>query len=223
MKTLYDDAMTMREARQRYFDVNGFGSDGGYEDAWVDFHIGPLPLPFPNTQGRIRALAHHDAHHLLTGYETNATGEFEIAAWEIGAGTKDYYAAWWLNLGGVAAGVLSSPRRVFRSFVKGRRERSTYGEGVDALLDLTVAEARARFTPYTGKTAPAATITDVALFAVTAIAGMTVGGISLVIGLPLVPVGLTMNIFKRRSENQAFATTSARAFGRGASSSTPTR
>src|ERR1700742_1732678 len=49
MKTVYEDTMTMREARDRYFAVNGFGANGGYDDAWVDFKIGPVPLPFPNT------------------------------------------------------------------------------------------------------------------------------------------------------------------------------
>jgi hypothetical protein len=45
----YELANTLREARERYFRANGFGESGGYDDAWVDFKLGPVPLPFPNT------------------------------------------------------------------------------------------------------------------------------------------------------------------------------
>ena len=86
MHASYTPDMTMRTARDLYFDVNGFGADGGYSEPWVDFKLGPLPLPFPNTAGRIAAVKFHDLHHVLTGYETNAIGEFEISAWELGAG-----------------------------------------------------------------------------------------------------------------------------------------
>ena len=113
MHASYTPEMTMRAARDRYFDVNGFGADGGYADTWVDFKLGPLPLPFPNTAGRIAAVKFHDLHHVLTGYETNATGEFEISAWELGAGCGSFPAAWVINHGGLAAGLVSAPAKVF--------------------------------------------------------------------------------------------------------------
>ena len=40
MHVHYDDAMTVRAAREKYFGDNGFG-DGGYEDRWVRFKVGP--------------------------------------------------------------------------------------------------------------------------------------------------------------------------------------
>src|SRR5688572_1778448 len=89
--TTYEPSATMREARARYFEVNDFGVDGGYQDAWVDFKLGPLPMPFPNTQGRLRAVAYHDLHHILTGYDTEIIGELEISAWELGAGCKSFW------------------------------------------------------------------------------------------------------------------------------------
>ena len=76
----------MRDSRRTYFEKNAFGVDGGYEDAWVDFKLGPIPFPFPNSAPRVRAVKFHDLHHVLTGYDTNFTGEVEISAWEIGAG-----------------------------------------------------------------------------------------------------------------------------------------
>ncbi|MBX3231533.1 MAG: hypothetical protein KIT84_24105 [Labilithrix sp.] len=205
MKTVYENEMTMRAARDRYFAVNQFGADGGYDDAWVDFYVGPFSVPFPNTKGRARALAHHDAHHLLTGYDTDFTGEMEIGAWELGAGCKDFYAAWWLNLGGLGAGLFGAPRRTFRAFVRGRREQSTYGEDVATLLGMTVGEARARFTPCT--TRPKATLTDVALFALTAVAALGVVAASIVLAGPLVPVGLFAKyVLKKGGKAAATAT-----------------
>jgi hypothetical protein len=193
----YPDDMTMRAARDRYFEVNAFGADGGYGDAWVDFKIGPLPLPFPNTAGRIAAVKFHDLHHVLTGYATNATGEFEISAWEIGAGCKGFVAAWVLNLGGLVAGLLASPRRIFAAFVHGRRSRTLYAEAFEPLLDETVGALRARHVGVAGDDA-GATIGDALLFACAAAAGLVVGLTLMVLVLPLVPVGLAMSWVRRR-------------------------
>src|SRR5262245_11460181 len=113
MLVTYPETMTMREARRVYFDANGFGETGGYDDAWVDFKLGPIPMPFPNTKSRLEAVRYHDLHHLLTGYDTDIIGEFEIAAWEIAAGCKGFPAAWVLNLSAMAGGLFLSPRRVF--------------------------------------------------------------------------------------------------------------
>src|SRR5688572_33141544 len=101
--------ITVREALARYFEANGFGANGGYDEPWVDFKLGPIPMPFPNTKGRVRAVGYHDLHHVLTGYTTGTIGEFEIAAWEIAAGCKGFVAAWALNLGGMAGGLFSAP------------------------------------------------------------------------------------------------------------------
>jgi len=191
--------MTMRAARARYFDVNSFGPSGGYDDAWVDFKLGPVPMPFPNTPARIRAVRHHDLHHILTGFDTDIVGEFEISAWEIAAGCKDFVAAWVLNLGGLAAGgLLRCPGRTFRAFLRGRRERTTYGEELEAMLDLPVHEARARFAPLTGQPAPKATAADVGLYALALLSGVVLGLCTFVLVLPLAPIGVCMNLLRRR-------------------------
>jgi hypothetical protein len=194
MHASYADDMTMRAARDRYFEANGFGADGGYDDAWVDFKLGPLPLPFPNTAGRVKAVKFHDLHHVLTGYETNAPGEFAISAWEIGAGCRGMPAAWVINSGGLAAGLVSSPRRTFAAYVRGLRSRSLYAEPFEPLLDKTVGEMRARFVGEAGEV----TATDVARFAVAAVTGIVVGLSFAAVTLPLVPVGLVATWLRRR-------------------------
>ena len=172
----YDPSLSVRAARSLYFRDNGFGDgdDGNYAEAWVDFKIGPIPLPFPNSAPRVRAVRYHDLHHVLTGYATDTRSEFEIAAWEIGAGCRDFWAAWQLNLGGLAAGMVSIPGRTFRAFVRGRRSKSLYGRDFEALLDRTVGDLRAEC----GVDQPAkarARASDVALFGIAWAAGICVG------------------------------------------------
>lgn len=195
----YDPALTMREARARYFEDNDFGPDGGYASPWVDIKLGPIPMPFPNTDARRRAVRYHDLHHVLTGYATDWTGEFEISAWEIAAGCKDFVVAWQLNLGGMGAALALMPRKAFRAFVRGRRSESLYGKSLDELLDLTVAEARARTNmPETGDAR--ATVMDVVLFVLAGLAGIVVGSLSFVVGVALLPVAIPgLHLAKARS------------------------
>jgi len=198
MLVAYADTMTMREARKVYFDANGFGETGGYDDAWVDFKLGPIPMPFPNTAARVEAVRFHDLHHLLTGYDTDIVGEFEIAAWEIAAGCKGYGAAWVLNLAGTAGGLVRAPGRVFAAFVRGRGQRTAYGENLDEVLALTVGAARARFTRAAGATRRA-TLADVARFVLAALVGLVVALVLFAVIVPLVPIGLFTHAMRRRA------------------------
>jgi hypothetical protein len=130
----YDPSHTLAEARDVYFEANGFPAGGGYDAKWVDFELGPIPMPFPNTDGRRRAVKIHDLHHVLTGYQTDIWGEFEISAWEVGSGCRNYYAAWVLNLGGMATGMLTVPHRTIRAFLRGRKTKNLYATRFDDAL-----------------------------------------------------------------------------------------
>lgn len=202
MHTEYDESLTMREARKVYFEVNKFGANGGYDDAWVDFSFGPVPFPIPNTASRVKAVRVHDLHHVVTGYDTDTTGEFEISGWEIGAGCKDFGAAWVLNLGGTTAGVFTAPRKVFRAFVRGRRSESLYGETFEPLLDTTVGELRRKMLP---KEEPKANAADVALFSLTAVTGLLVGLPLMALAIPIAPFGFVTLAMKKRSVRKAQA------------------
>ena len=140
--TSYPASATVADARARYFADNGF-SEADYHARWVRFRVGRLPVVFPNTASRRRAVPLHDLHHIATGYQTSLTGEAEISAWELAAGCGDYWAAWLLNSGGFALGLLIAPRRTYRAFVRGRRCRALYHQGWrDSLLTRTVGELR---------------------------------------------------------------------------------
>ena len=138
-------ATLLREARAQYFRENGLGEDGGYSKRWVKVQVASIPMGFPNSNARRRAVWLHDLHHIVTGYDTSWVGEAEIAAWELGSGCRDYYAAWLLNLAAVMVGAFIAPRRVWRAFIRGRHSNSLYHLDVDErCLDETVDTVRKR-------------------------------------------------------------------------------
>lgn len=195
MSIAYRRSDTLAEARTQYFADNHFGPDGGYNDAWVDFKLGTIPFPFPNTPGRVRAVRFHDLHHVLTGYSTDLQGEIEIAAWEIGAGCKSFLAAWQLNLSSMGFALFYSPLRSFRAFVRGRRSHSLYGLELEPLLQRRVGEVADELGV---DQAPRAVASDLPLFLLASLAGLTAGSAMLLVLLPLLPFALVGLNAKRR-------------------------
>ena len=137
--------LTLGEARARLFALGGLGEDGGYGDAWVVVRLWRIPLAFPNTDGRRRAVRFHDLHHVLTEYPTTWRGEFEISAWEVAGGVRRYWVGWLLDLLGFACGLVVCPRAVYRAFVRGRHSTNLYGDEWDeSILGRRVGELRRR-------------------------------------------------------------------------------
>jgi hypothetical protein len=191
-----DPDSTLAAARDQYFQVNGFGADGGYDAAWVDFKLGPIPMPFPNTPARKRAVRYHDLHHALTGYATDIRGEFAISAWEIGSGCKGYVAAWQLNLGGMFGGAVAMPRRTWRAFLRGRQSRNLYDARYDdALLGRRVADLRREL----GLQAPLAPArpADLAWFLLAVLAGLLIGLLFSILMIPAAIIANLAAIFRR--------------------------
>jgi hypothetical protein len=140
--TLYHADSNLRAARERYFEINNFAG-GGYEEGWVKMKAGPVPIWFPNTVARVKAVKFHDLHHVLTEYPTTWRGEAEIGAWEVATGCAAHYQAWLLNLLAFAIGLAINPRGVYRSFTRGRHSRNLYRTTFsDELLARTVGEVR---------------------------------------------------------------------------------
>jgi hypothetical protein len=198
--TDYDPRATLVEARSRYFRENGFGDDGGYADAWVDFKLGPLPFPIPNSPGRVRAVRYHDLHHVLTGYRTNFAGEVAISAWEIGAGCKGFVVAWQLNLSAMAGGILFMPRETLQAFARGRRSESLYGRDFEPLLGWTVAGAREAV--HVPSDEVRTTFGDWVGFVLAVAAGWVVGLLSFAVFLLLLPIGLLATYAKNVSDRR---------------------
>jgi len=135
---------TLRVARARYWEANGFGDDGGESKTWEIVKIGPIPIPIRNIEARKSAIRYHDLHHVVTGYDTSFAGEAEISAWELRTGCADQWVAWLLGFQILLFG-LWSPRRMLRAWTRGGHTQSLYTEDFnDALLDSTVGEVRQR-------------------------------------------------------------------------------
>jgi hypothetical protein len=196
--TIYaaDPSLTLGASRDLYFEVNGFGADGGYSDAWVDFKLGPVPMPFPNTASRVRAVRFHDLHHVLTAYGTDTLGEFEISAWELASGCADHTAAWQLNLLGMLVGTIASPRRILRAFVRGRRSKNLYRATYDeTLLSRRVGEMRAELG--LDRDPGGASASDAVLFAFYLVVGLVLGAFASLFFIPIAIFANVSALFRR--------------------------
>ena len=136
---------TVRQARQQYFEKSGFNEET-YSDRWVRLPIGPCAIYLPNPSSRKRCIPRHDIHHIVTGYGTDWVGEFEIAAWELGAGCGRYWFAWMANFQAVMLGALFHWGRIVKAFAWGRRESSLYIDLAidDTFLDQPIVTLQAR-------------------------------------------------------------------------------
>lgn len=133
---------TMRQARRQYFTDNSFGDDGGYNDKWVTVKLLGLPVSIPNVEARRDAVRYHDLHHIVTGYPTDWSGEARISAWEVASGCKNMWAAWMLNLWTMGMKYPTTPRPIYRAFIRGRNSRNLYGQDIDVLLEQQVNDVR---------------------------------------------------------------------------------
>ncbi len=124
--TTYSGRQTIKEALTIFFEKYQLGPDGGMSDRWVKLRFGKFYFPIPNTASRKKALIFHDVHHIATGYQSNWKGECEIGAWEVSTGCGTYSAAWVLDLGVFALGLLIFPLATFKAFVRGRRTGNFY-------------------------------------------------------------------------------------------------
>lgn len=133
---------TMRDGLTRYLDENGFSTEE-YTAPTVTITVGPIPIRFPNSPARQRAIPLHDLHHVLTGYGTDLVGEAEIGVWELRAGCNTAFL-WLINLTAVALGLVLAPHRMWRAWRAARGARSLYlsGQPAAALLDLPIVELR---------------------------------------------------------------------------------
>ncbi len=140
-----DTELTVREARAQYFQANGFGENGGYQDKWVYLKFGWLRLPVYNSAARRRAVPLHDLHHIATGFATDPKGEAQVAIWEIAAGTYDKWFALMINVPALIYGFVLWPKVAASAWRLGRHSSSLYRvDFSDALLDLSVAELKER-------------------------------------------------------------------------------
>lgn len=148
---------TIKQSLDAYFKEHNLGEQGGLNEKWGKIKVGPIYIPIPNTEARKKALVFHDIHHVVTGYSGNWDGEVSISAWEISSGCGKYYAAWALDLWGMAVGLFLYPRLVYKAFIRGRRTKNLYHNTIaqqDA-LNMTADELRPKLLLDKSHDAPA--------------------------------------------------------------------
>ena len=143
--------LTVAEALAAFRSANGITAAADSAPTWA-CRLGPLTLRLPNLRWRRAAILRHDLHHLLTGYPCSLRGECQMATWEFAAGRFPHPGATLFCLPLVAAGLLWSPRAIWRAFLAGRGGRSLYGaEVTDTVLRLPVDRLKAETASPTRK------------------------------------------------------------------------
>lgn len=135
--------MKVKEALNDYYKKSPFGEDGDISKETVFVYAGPYLMVMPNTDMRKSAITYHDLHHLLTGYSNSRIGEGEVGAWELGTDCWNKPIAVFYNLGGMATGLMYSPKKMYKAFISGCRQRNLYDCDVDELLTKNVDEVLA--------------------------------------------------------------------------------
>lgn len=98
--------------------------------------------PIPNPPIRASILPMHDAHHIVTGYRTDAHGEAQLAAWELAASGPIPLLGWVYGCLEFGLGLLQAPVLTSRAFYDGCGCRSVYSLGVQAVLMADIQELR---------------------------------------------------------------------------------
>ena len=139
---------TVGEALAQFRLVNGLDDNEVAQPSWV-CRIGPARIRLPNFKWRQQALLAHDLHHVLTGIPCGMRGEFQMAAWEFGAGPMPHWGAALFCLPLVLLGLLWSPRRMMRAYQAGQRSQSLHGStAMDSLLATPLHVARANLISF---------------------------------------------------------------------------
>jgi hypothetical protein len=126
------DSLTPNDILPQFYEAHNLGEDGGNKIEYVTIVFSKyLQVYIPNIQDRKKAVLKHDIHHILTGYESEIIGEFEIAGWEIASGCMIYWVAYALNSLGLIMGLFLAPRRMIAGFVRGSYSSNLYLQKID--------------------------------------------------------------------------------------------
>lgn len=98
-----------------------------YVDNWVRIEMWGRRVPVFPIYGFKKSLILHDINHVLSGYDTDWVGEFEIAAWELSSGGCGHYYLYWVDrFVFVSLGFLFAPRRTWRGFRRGFTHKNVF-------------------------------------------------------------------------------------------------
>jgi hypothetical protein len=136
---------TVRSALTQFRRSRGLCEDEENRRVWLAT-LGNLIVPLPNFRWRQEILARHDAHHLITGYETTVGGELSLAAWELGVGC---YSSLWARIlcaGLMITGLVVQSRATINAYRCGQQSADFYAQGeMTNFFDVPLAYACQKF------------------------------------------------------------------------------
>ena len=141
--------MTTREALGDYFERRGIKPHDESIEAWLRENWAYMTIrghrvPVKPLYGYKPIVIVHDVHHVVTGYDTSWTGEFQVAAWELGSGGCGRFLLMWNNrLFALLLGLLFAPVATQQAFARGRKERNLYRFDCRSILACEVDDIRA--------------------------------------------------------------------------------
>lgn len=140
--------MTVEEALATYLEDQGRIDKGlsprsVYKRNWFMAEIAGVQFPFFPMLGFRQGILIHDAHHMLCGYETNWTGESELAGWELASGgCADHVFFWADRILFLFIAIWIAPVRLARAFRAGWGQRNLYRLNRETVLAMDLEEAR---------------------------------------------------------------------------------
>jgi len=124
--------MTTREALDEYLGRQGIKAgdqtiEEWLRDNWLRMSLFGHRIPVKPLHGFKKAVVLHDVHHLITDYDTTWTGEFQVAAWELGSGGCGSPVLFSLKLVSLfLLGLVLTPTAAWYAFGRGRTQRNLY-------------------------------------------------------------------------------------------------
>ncbi len=115
---------------------------------WLTIKVGRRVVPILPMLGMKNAMAMHDVHHVLSGYDTSLRGEAELAVWELASGGCGFNLFFWIDrtLLFVTALILM-PWRMIPAFRRGIGCRNLYRHRREVILDLDFRELQRMVDP----------------------------------------------------------------------------
>lgn len=112
---------------------------------WWYFEVLGIKVYCYNFRWRQQAIAHHDLHHVVTGYPCTLAGEVQVAAWEFAAGRYPNLCANLFCLPLITCGIIAMPKRLWTAFRRGQQSHSLFSTAITpTLLNSKLSDVLAR-------------------------------------------------------------------------------
>ena len=140
--------MTIEESLREFYRTNHL------DERWMGIAIGEKRLKVWLMRLIPKSLRDwlkvHDAHHLITGYNTDLAGEAEIAAWALPRNGLNFGAGSWVlpfltaadSVIPILIGLILMPKRIINAWKKGKGEYSLHKLDSELVLAMEFDKAR---------------------------------------------------------------------------------